>query len=154
TLCDWTGLGRAHGEIIAPALRAGFASARPPVPLEVLRLPIPLAPAEFHTIAVNFARAKDLAAKPRFRFPAPGPDAATRRLKIGYVSSDFGDHPVGHIVGGLFPHHDRQQFETVAYALSPDDRGPERRRLASAVDRLVDLSTESRAEAARRIHAD
>ena len=154
TLCDWSGLDRARSEIIAPALRPGFASARPPVPLEVLRLPIPLPPAEFHTIAVNFARAKELTARPLFRFPAPGPAGAARRLKIGYVSADFGDHPVGHIVSGLFPHHDRAQFETVAYALSPDDRGAERRRLAAAVDRLVDLSAESRGGAARRIHAD
>ena len=154
TLCDWSRLDRARSDIIAPALRPGFASARPPVPLEVLRLPIPLPPAEFHRIAVNFARAKELTARPLFRFHAPGPAGAARRLKIGYVSGDFGDHPVGHIVSGLFPHHDRQRFETIAYALSPDDHGAERRRLASAVDRLVDLSTESRGAAARRIHAD
>ena len=154
TLCDWTGLDRAHDEIIAPALRPGFASARPPVPLEVLRLPIPLPPAEFHTIAVDFARAKELVAKPGFTFAAPAPAAAARRLKIGYVSGDFGDHPVCHIVSGLFGRHDRSRFETIAYALSPDDRGAERRRLASVVDRLVDLSAETRRDAARRIHAD
>ena len=153
TLCDWRGLERVRDEIITPALRPGFASARPPVPLEVLRLPIPLPPAEFHTIAVNFARARELVAKPSFSFAPPAATPA-RRLRIGYLSSDFGDHPVGHIVSGLVAQHDRSRFEVVAYALAADDRGPERRRLASAVDRVVDLSADTRREAARRIHTD
>ena len=152
-LCDWTGLDRVRAEIIAPAVRPGFAAERPPVPLEVLRLPIALAPAEFHRIAITFARAHGLVAKPAFTF-APPASTAMRRLRIGYVSGDFGDHPVGHIVSGLFARHDRQHFETVAYALTADDSGPERRRLASAVERLVDLSNVTRRDAARRIHAD
>lgn len=155
TLCDWRGLDRVRAEVIEPALRPGFASARPPVPLEVLRLPIALPPADFHAITVNFARAHELVARPAFKFPPPAPTpAASRRLRIGYVSADFGDHPVGHIVSGLFGRHDRSRFEIVAYALTPDDRGPERRRLAAAVDRVIDLSADTRREAARRIHAD
>lgn len=153
-LCDWQGLDRVRDEIIAPALRPGFASARPPVPLEVLRLPIPLPPAEFHTITVNFARAHGLVAKPSFAFPPPSPVGPSRRLRVGYVSGDFGDHPVGHIVSGLFGRHDRSRFETIAYTLTADDRGPERQRLAAAVDRMVDLSADTRRDAARRIHAD
>jgi tetratricopeptide (TPR) repeat protein len=153
TLCDWAGLDRVRAEIIVPALRPGFASERPPVPLEMLRLPIALSPAEFHRITVNFARAHELVARPMFKFPPPPPGGA-RRLKIGYVSADFGDHPVGHIVSGLFGHHDRSRIEAVAYALTPDDGGPERRQLASAVERMVDLSPLTRREAARRIHAD
>lgn len=153
TTCDWTGLDRVRTEIIVPALRPGFAAERPPVPLEVLRLPIALSPAEFHRITVNFARAHELVAKPMFNFPSAAL-AAQRRLRIGYVSADFGDHPVGHIVSGLFARHDRSRFETVGYALTPDDGGPERRRLASAVERIVDLSTVPRRDAARQIHAD
>lgn len=153
-LCRWDGLERVRSDILEPALRPGFAAARPPVPLEVLRLPVAISPAEFHVIAVNFARAHDLVAKPSFALPPPGLDAAGRRLRIGYVSRDFGDHPVGHIVGGLFGSHDRARVETTAYALAADDRGPERARLARAVDRVVDLSAATAREAAQRIHGD
>jgi predicted O-linked N-acetylglucosamine transferase (SPINDLY family) len=39
-----------------------------------------------------------------------------RRLKIGYVSSDFRDHPVGRFLLPLFTHHDKTQVEVFAYA--------------------------------------
>ena len=42
--------------------------------------------------------------------------APDRKLRIGYVSPDFRDHPVGHLVLPLFANHDRQQIEIVGYA--------------------------------------
>jgi protein O-GlcNAc transferase len=153
TLCQWSGLDRVRSEIIEPALRPGFAADRPPVPLEVLRLPVAISPMEFHTIAVNFARAHELIAKPSFSTARPGPDAAGRRLRVGYVSSDFGDHPVGHIVSGLFGRHDRSRFEITAYALAGGD-SPERRQFVGQVDRVVDLSAATSGGAAQRIHDD
>lgn len=152
-LCDWSRLDRARREIVEPVLRPGVEIARPPLPLEVIRLPIKLSPAESFTITVQHAKSRRLVATPKFRFDPPSPDAAGRRLRIAYLSSDFGDHPVGHIVRGLLPRHDRRQFEVIAYATTPDD-GPERAQLARAADRLIDLSQMTAAESARLIHAD
>jgi predicted O-linked N-acetylglucosamine transferase (SPINDLY family) len=46
-------------------------------------------------------------------FPnAPDPD---RRLRIGYVSPDFREHPVGRFMLPLLSHHDRNQFEIYCY---------------------------------------
>jgi protein O-GlcNAc transferase len=39
-----------------------------------------------------------------------------RRLRIGYVSSDFHRHPVGFFVLPVFANHDKERFEIVAYA--------------------------------------
>jgi len=39
-----------------------------------------------------------------------------RRLRIGYVSPDFGDHPVGCFLLPLFERHDREQFEIICYS--------------------------------------
>jgi len=39
-----------------------------------------------------------------------------RRLRIGYVSPDFKDHPAGRNLLPLFQHHDRRLFEIFAYA--------------------------------------
>ncbi|MCP4606275.1 MAG: tetratricopeptide repeat protein [Proteobacteria bacterium] len=45
-----------------------------------------------------------------------------RRLKIGYLSSDFHSHPVGHNIRTLFEHRDRDNYETYCYAeLSTSD---------------------------------
>jgi predicted O-linked N-acetylglucosamine transferase (SPINDLY family) len=38
-----------------------------------------------------------------------------RRLRIGYVSPDFRNHPVGQTLLPLFTHRDRRQFEIVCY---------------------------------------
>ena len=39
-----------------------------------------------------------------------------RKLKIGYVSPDFRDHPVGRFLLPLLEHHDRAQFEIHCFA--------------------------------------
>ena len=43
--------------------------------------------------------------------------AAERRLRVGYLSADFYDHPVGRNVVGLIEHHDRRAVAPVLYAL-------------------------------------
>lgn len=41
-----------------------------------------------------------------------------RRLRVGYVSGDFGPHPVGFLIRPIFEHHDRSRFEVYAYSNS------------------------------------
>ncbi|MGA2583462.1 MAG: tetratricopeptide repeat protein [Tepidisphaeraceae bacterium] len=41
---------------------------------------------------------------------------AERRLRVGYVSSDFRDHVVGRMMLPLIRHRDRQQFEVFCYS--------------------------------------
>src|SRR5262249_22520586 len=46
--------------------------------------------------------------------PLPLPDpaaAAGRKVRIGYMTPNFADHPVGHVTLQLFPAHDRERFE-------------------------------------------
>ncbi len=53
------------------------------------------------------------------RLPAllpPEPSATKRRLRIGYMTPNFSDHPVGHVTLRLFPAHDRTRFEVHAFA--------------------------------------
>jgi len=42
----------------------------------------------------------------------PNPD---RRLKIGYVSADFGQHPVGFFIEGVLASHDKSRVEVFCY---------------------------------------
>ncbi len=46
------------------------------------------------------------------RLAAPG-----KRLRIGYLSSDFGRHAVGTLVRGMFSAHDRNRYEVLGYSL-------------------------------------
>ncbi len=39
-----------------------------------------------------------------------------QRLRIGYVSADFHNHPVGHFLCGILRHHDRTAFRVFCYA--------------------------------------
>jgi predicted O-linked N-acetylglucosamine transferase (SPINDLY family) len=84
---------------------------------------------------------------------APNPD---RRLKIGYVSSDFRDHPIGRFLIPLFEHHDKTQFEIHCFAdvIAPDSIT---RRLQSHADHWVITAThndEEVAEIIRQAHID
>ena len=40
----------------------------------------------------------------------------SKRLKIGYVSPDFKNHPMNYILGPLLEKHDRKLFEVFAFA--------------------------------------
>ena len=43
------------------------------------------------------------------------------RLRIGYISSDFGNHPLAHLMMSVFGLHDRSKLEVFCYALSKPD---------------------------------
>ncbi|KAF2292425.1 hypothetical protein GH714_022664 [Hevea brasiliensis] len=68
---------------------------------------------------------------PPFNHPPPIPIKRDRgeRLRIGYVSSDFGNHPLSHLMGSVFGMHNRENVEVFCYALSPND-GTEWRQLS------------------------
>jgi protein O-GlcNAc transferase len=63
----------------------------------------------------------------------PGP------IRIGYVSGDLGQHPVGAFLLGVFPAHDRREFRVHAYSTraNPDDNT---RRFEAASDRWRDVT--------------
>jgi protein O-GlcNAc transferase len=62
------------------------------------------------------------------------------RIRIAYVSADFRDHPVSHLMVGVLEKHDRERFETLAVALRPDDQSTVRRRIETAVDQFIDVT--------------
>ncbi|MEE4377230.1 MAG: tetratricopeptide repeat protein, partial [Candidatus Competibacteraceae bacterium] len=76
------------------------------------------------------------------------------RLRIGYVSTGFGEHPTAHLTRSLFQHHDHQRFEVFGYSLVPDDGSIYRQDIAKACDHFLDLASLSNAEAAQQIARD
>ncbi len=79
---------------------------------------------------------------------------ADGRIRLGYLSADFHNHPTMHLLGGMFAIHDRKRFEVFAYSLGPDDGSEHRRRVAASVDRFAELRGATAVECLRRIDAD
>ncbi len=64
---------------------------------------------------------------------------APHKLKIAYVSADFGDHPIGRCVAGLLACHDRTGFELYGISIA-DDGGAARQALAQSFDHFHDAA--------------
>ena len=77
-----------------------------------------------------------------------------RRIRLGYLSADFRDHPVAYAIAETIERHDRTRFEVLGYSYGPDDRSALRRRLETAFDRFIDLHAVGNDEAARQINTD
>jgi predicted O-linked N-acetylglucosamine transferase (SPINDLY family) len=58
------------------------------------------------------------------------------KIRLAYVSPDLREHPVGHLMAGVFEHHDKSRFELTAISLGIDDKSRLRgRRLHGLPDR-------------------
>ncbi|MEL6605630.1 MAG: glycosyltransferase, partial [Cyanobacteria bacterium J06614_10] len=77
----------------------------------------------------------------------------TQRLKIGYVSPDFREHPVGWLVQDIFRHHDRERFAVYGYSLRNRDDAVQAT-VRAGCDVFVDCSELSAEAIAQRIYAD
>jgi predicted O-linked N-acetylglucosamine transferase (SPINDLY family) len=75
-------------------------------------------------------------------------------IRIGYLSGDIGDHPVSHLVRGLFAAHDRERFVVHIYAFGADDGSDYRRSIRESAAKFVDVSGMNDANAARAIARD
>jgi protein O-GlcNAc transferase len=77
----------------------------------------------------------------RVSFPAlwRGEIYSHDRIRIGYFSADFRDHPVAHLAAGLFKHHDKSRFEITAISFGPDDGSDLRSSIKSASENFVDV---------------
>ena len=64
---------------------------------------------------------------------------ANRRIRIGYFSSDFKDHPVGILMENLLRLHDRSRFEIFGYFLSKKSNDELENSLVRSFDHSHDL---------------
>ncbi|KAG5588652.1 hypothetical protein H5410_049086 [Solanum commersonii] len=76
------------------------------------------------------------------------------RLRVGYVSSDFGDHPVSHLMCSVFGMHDRENVEVFCYALSPNEGTEWEIFIQSEAEHFIDVSSLTFDATARMINED
>jgi predicted O-linked N-acetylglucosamine transferase (SPINDLY family) len=82
------------------------------------------------------------------------PDDGKRKLRIAYLSSDFRDHATSLLALGLMRHHDRSQFELVAYCTSYDDGSALRREMINRFDKARTIAKMTDRQAADLIVKD
>ncbi len=80
-------------------------------------------------------------------------DHSARKLRIGYVSGDFGHHPVGLFMRPVLANHDREHFEIHCYCNNESDLDLTRE-LKTLSDYWRDISSLSDGQAATLIRSD
>jgi predicted O-linked N-acetylglucosamine transferase (SPINDLY family) len=130
--CDWSGLESASQSIV-DGLRRG----------QHTDLPLSLmahndSPADQRRCAEIYTALMCSAPAPRARPVRRGP--LQRRPRIGYLSTDFREHPVAQLIAGVFETHDRSRFETFAFSAGPDDRSKLRSRLQRGIEHFEEVA--------------
>ncbi|MDB5847822.1 MAG: acetylglucosamine transferase [Rhodoferax sp.] len=72
-----------------------------------------------------------------------------RKIRLAYVSPDFREHPVGHLMAGVFERHDKNRFENIAISLGIDDQSRLRARMVAAFDHFIDARAMGSEQVAR-----
>lgn len=152
--CDWSDRGKLTTSLcrLVEGRGAGLADVSPMVALH-----LPLAQEQLSNIAAARVQRLTRGMTP-LRPSGTNSDDPARRLRVGYISADFGDHPVGYLTANLYAAHDRNAFEIFAYDLNPAGGGTEQggiaARIRTGVDFWCDLSGKSDQAAAAKIAAD
>lgn len=77
-----------------------------------------------------------------------------KKIRLGYLSSDYCRHPVSYLVAEMFERHDRDRFEVYGYCSTNDDGSDVRARILAAFDKYTIVKGMSDEQAARAIRAD
>jgi predicted O-linked N-acetylglucosamine transferase (SPINDLY family) len=140
-LCRWDGLADRQTQLVA-AVDAG----------QIVRpfslLSLPTSPTQQQAGARRWMRDVSAAPVPRRALPSDG------RIAIGYLSSDFREHPVAYMIAAVLERHDRERFRITGYSTGSEPDSSSRRRIAAACDAFVDLVTLTDHAAATRIADD
>ncbi len=84
----------------------------------------------------------------------PWPHDGRRKLRVGYLSSDFREHATSLLALGMMRHHDRSRFEFYGYCTSYDDGSALRREMINRFDKARSLSKLNDRQAAELIKKD
>jgi protein O-GlcNAc transferase len=145
-ICDWDRL-KGRDEKLLSMLRKGEGGRFP----SFIALCLPTTPAEQLAVAEAFSEKLAVPDNEKF-YHKPGRKRG--KIRIGYLSADFHQHPTAYLMAQMFELHDRSKFETVAYSYGPHEDSPMRRRLIKAFDTFLDVRPASYDVTAKRIFDD
>lgn len=148
-ICDWEGFSELREQVDAIRQTDNKAAIAPFTPLAVYNDPQALkywASLSAHEIFDATAKQSAEMVLPKERKPG--------KIRVGYFSFDFRNHPVAYLTARLFELHNKEEFEIFAYSYGPDDDSKIRRRIQQSADNFVDVKDLSVIQTAQRIAAD
>ena len=80
-----------------------------------------------------------------------------KKIRIGYFSGDYYNHPTTCLIAELFELHDREKFELIAFSFGPEYQDVMRERVVAAFDQFHDvfhLSSDEIVRKARELEID
>jgi protein O-GlcNAc transferase len=114
-------------------------------------LPLEDSPERHSTRSKIYAKAnypqKTLQAKDR-------PSKRPKRIRIGYFSTDFKEHPVAYLIAKVLEQHNRDQFEVFGYSIHGSSSCVMRRRLEKSFDSFMDVESMSDRDVALQARQD
>ena len=154
--CQWQGFDEACAQLVQAIERTeregnprgeGAVWALAAIP----QSPLLLKAAAGHVAGKN---ARGARAMPRHTVPAVIEGKRTRRVRVGYVSSDFHNHATALLFVEALERRNTDTFEVTLYSHSPNDGSPIEQRIRAACEHFVDMRAMSVQQMAQRIHAD
>jgi predicted O-linked N-acetylglucosamine transferase (SPINDLY family) len=77
------------------------------------------------------------------------PKSTKSRIKVGYFSADFREHPIAYLTANLFELHDSERFELFGFSLGPNANSPIRDRIKRSFNQFIDCRETLDVEIAR-----
>ena len=171
TVCDWR-LDRSHLSKLYHGMRRGFLEGYPPVLLPFDTLILPISPQYQMEVAVAWSEQWNKLYRSSCRHHSAQLDDATRedgteRVRVGFMSHDYNDHPTAHMIEGIFKDETRgdetgRLTDFVAISYGKNDGSVFRKEIVSACENgphdrscseFRDVSHLSFADAARDIRS-
>jgi protein O-GlcNAc transferase len=143
-MCDW----KHYQERLSVVLEAVKRDLQASLPFPLLALTSD--PALQQRAAQIWIQTKHPAPKQVLPFKKRPPHA---RMRIGYFSADFHQHPVAQLIAGLFEAHDRSAFEVYAFSSGPNTGDSMRQRLEQGFEHFLDVTADSDAQLVARARA-
>jgi protein O-GlcNAc transferase len=129
--CDWTNFDSAAGTLVDAVQRGEHAT----TPFALLSI--------CGSAALQLRCARLYA--DAFFPPAPSRTGrvhcAHDKIRVAYLSGDFGEHALTYLLAGVWERHDSKRFETVALSWGRHDDGPVRRRVEASFSRFIDVTS-------------
>lgn len=144
--CDWPGLEMESAE----CLQAIYEHSIKVAPFRVL----PLTSDPQVQLRHNRLHASDQKAAKALTYhdyPLLDVDRDDRKVRIGYLSSDFHEHAVCMLISELLERHDHDRFEIFGFCYGKDDGSKIRARVISAFDKFIPIVAMSDYQSARLI---
>jgi protein O-GlcNAc transferase len=106
-------------------------------------------------VADAFAQSTSRSAKAlNISFSFDPPTKNRKKITVGYISANFRNHPMAHLLASLFKLHNKNDFQINCYSLGPDDKSSYRQRFMEDSDIFRDIRTLTHGDAARQIYDD